>query len=125
MKKRNEMYVEELVTRFPGLMPIKQNIIEGYLLMEEAYEKGGKLLVAGNGGSAADSEHIVGELMKKFQIPRPVPQDFAKKLMTADLVRGAELAGHLEQPLMAIALTGHDALSTAFLNDVDGEMAFA
>ncbi len=93
--------------------------------METCYESGGKLLIAGNGGSCADSEHIVGELMKGFCNKRPVPEGFARKLMEADEERGKELAAKLQQGLPAIALTGHTALSTAYLNDVDGRLTVA
>lgn len=118
-------HVELLISRYPQLSEIKQSIIDGYLLMEEAYENGGKLLIAGNGGSAADSEHIAGELMKRFKIERPVPQEFAEKLKEADPVRGEQLARNLEQSLTAIPLVAHEALSTAYINDVDGYGVFA
>ena len=65
-------HIDLLVARYPKLEAVRQEIIDSYLLMEESYENGGKLLIAGNGGSAADSEHIAGELMKRFKILRPV-----------------------------------------------------
>ncbi len=125
MKKQNEYYIDELIMRYPILESLKQSIIDGYLLMENAYENGGKLLIAGNGGSAADSEHIAGELMKRFQVPRPIPRNIADKLIEIDPVRGPELATNLEQPLMAIPLVAHEALTTAYINDVDGLGVFA
>ena len=118
-------HIDLLLKRLPVLEIIKEDIIKGYLLMEECFENGGKLLVAGNGGSAADSEHIVGELMKRFKIPRPVSAEFADKLLEVDPVRGAELAKNLECSLMAIPLVAHEALSTAYINDVDGLGVFA
>ena len=93
--------------------------------MEECYEHDGKLLIAGNGGSAADSEHIAGELMKRFKTPRPVTVEFAEKLKAIDTVRGENLAKNLERGLMAIPLVAHEALSTAYINDVDGLGVFA
>ena len=84
-----------------------------------------KLLIAGNGGSAADSEHIAGELMKRFKNPRPVPRTFAERLIEIDPQRGEELARNLEQGLMAIPLVAHEALTTAYINDVDGLGVFA
>ena len=93
--------------------------------MEECYENGGKLLIAGNGGSAADSEHIAGELMKRFKTPRPVSSEFAEKLKSIDPVRGENLAKNLECGLMAIPLVAHEALTTAYINDVDGLGVFA
>lgn len=125
MEKINEIYINELIERYAVFEPIKQSIIDGYQIMKTSYENGGKLLIAGNGGSAADSEHIAGELMKRFQIPRPIPEDFEKKLIEIDPLRGPELAKNLEQPLMAISLVAHEALSTAYINDVDGLGVFA
>ena len=93
--------------------------------MEEAYESNNKLLIAGNGGSAADSEHIAGELMKRFRTPRPVTPEMAEKLISIDPVRGAYLSRNLERGLTAIPLVAHEALSTAYINDVDGLGVFA
>ena len=93
--------------------------------MEECYESDHKLLIAGNGGSAADSEHIAGELMKRFKTPRPVPEEFARRLVEIDKERGEGLAKNLERGLMAIPLVAHEALITAYINDVDGLGVFA
>ena len=103
----------------------RQDIIDAYLIMEQSYENDGKLLIAGNGGSAADSEHIAGELMKRFKTPRPVSEKYAEKLKAADRERGAVLAKNLECGLMAIPLVAHEALTTAYINDVDGYGVFA
>lgn len=118
-------HIDTLMKRYPQLVDIKQQIVDAYLTMQECYENGGKLLVAGNGGSAADSEHIAGELMKRFKSPRPVSKEFADKLRAVDAVRGEELAKNLECSLMAIPLVAHEALSTAYINDVDGLGVFA
>lgn len=118
-------HIDLLITRYPKLVCIKQEIIDSYLIMEECYENNGKLLIAGNGGSAADSEHIAGELMKRFKTPRPVSDEFAEKLKAVDAERGATLAKNLECGLMAIPLVAHEALSTAYINDVDGLGVFA
>ena len=120
-----EKHVELLITRYPELVSIKEDIIKAYIIMEKSYEKGGKLLIAGNGGSAADSEHITGELMKRFKIPRPVSRSFSQKLKAVDPDIGAELAKNLECGLMAIPLVTHEALATAYINDVDGINVFA
>lgn len=117
--------LELLIRRYPVLEPIKTEINRAYQLLEECYAHGGKLLVAGNGGSCADSEHIVGELMKGFCKKRPVPGRFAEELKRIDQERGARLEEKLQGALPAIALTGHPGLSTAFLNDVDGELIYA
>lgn len=118
-------HVDVLMKRYPSLETIKGEIIAGYQVMEECYRNDGKLLIAGNGGSAADAEHIAGELMKRFKFPRPVTKEFAEKLTAADPVRGEQLAENLERSLMAIPLVAHEALSTAYINDVDGLGVFA
>ena len=125
LEPRLQGYIDALVKRHPALEAVEGPIAEAYLLMQEGYERGGKLLVAGNGGSAADSEHIVGELMKRFNRPRPVAPEFAAKLVAVDPARGAALAKSLERPLTAIPLVGHEALSTAFMNDVGGADVYA
>ncbi len=122
---RLEKHIDFLIKRYPRLGGIRQEIIDAYLVMEECYENDGKLLIAGNGGSAADAEHIAGELMKRFKTPRPVTAEMAQKLKEIDHVRGEELARNLEQGLMAIPLVAHEALSTAYINDVDGLGVFA
>lgn len=120
-----QKHIDFLLERYPKLKSIEDNIISAYLLMEECYSNGGKLLIAGNGGSAADSEHIAGELMKRFKTPRPVSKEFADKLVAVDPDRGKDLAKNLECGLMAIPLVAHEALTTAYINDVDGLGVFA
>ncbi len=117
--------LEGLLARHPELGLVQEDIMSAYRLMEEAYCHGGKLLIAGNGGSAADAEHIAGELMKRFKRPRPVSAAFADKLLSVDQARGAKLAKNLERSLMAIPLVAHEALTTAYINDVDGLGVFA
>ena len=125
LEPRLEKYIDLLISRYPALGEVKEDIIAAYLLMEECYENSGKLLVAGNGGSAADAEHIVGELMKGFKLPRKPEADFAKKLIAEDEDLGAVLAESLHGALPAIALDGHPALSTACLNDCELPIGFA
>lgn len=125
MKKRIEMHLETLIKRYPELFTCEKEILESYLVLEECYKKGGKLLIAGNGGSAADSEHIVGELMKAFKLPRILPKDFKKKLINENSELGKVLANNLQSALPAIALDGHLALSTAYMNDCEPLLCFA
>ncbi len=125
MEDRVEARLDELVVRYPSLECEKKNIKDAYAVLEECYQRGGKLLVAGNGGSASDAEHIVGELMKGFVKVRKVDAAFAQKLSEADKVQGSELADKLQGALPAIALVDHVALSTAYLNDVDPMLGFA
>lgn len=125
LEEKLKKHINLLVTRYPSLQSAQDDIIDAYLLMEECYLHGGKLLIAGNGGSAADSEHIAGELMKRFKTPRPVSTEFADRLKQIDPERGTELARNLECGLMAIPLVAHEALTTAYINDVDGLGVFA
>lgn len=125
LEKKLEKHIDLLISRYQSLRSIRDAIIDAYLLMEECYLHEGKLLIAGNGGSAADSEHIAGELMKRFKTPRPVSAEFADRLKQIDPERGTELAKNLECGLMAIPLVAHEALTTAYLNDVDGLGVFA
>ena len=117
--------LEELIGRYPILEPCRESIRQAYQALEECFLAGGKLLVAGNGGSAADSDHIVGELMKGFVKKRPLPDSLVQALKEADPQRGAELSQKLQGALPAIALTNHVALSSAFANDVDGILSYA
>lgn len=80
LEPRLRKHIDLLVERYSSLKSIEQQIIDAYLVMERCYLNGGKLLLAGNGGSAADCEHIAGELMKRFKLPRHVPTDMAEKL---------------------------------------------
>jgi len=125
LEPRLEKHIDLLIERYPILEECREDLIKAYFIMEEAYEGDHKLLIAGNGGSAADSEHIAGELMKRFKTPRPVSPEFAEKLKAIDPERGENLAKNLERGLMAIPLVAHEALSTAYINDVDGLGVFA
>lgn len=118
-------HINLLVERYPSLESVKDDIVAAYLLVEECYENGGKLLVAGNGGSAADAEHIVGELMKGFKLPRKPKADFVEKLVAENHELGSVLAENLQGALPAIALEGHHALSTAYMNDCEPLLCFA
>lgn len=118
-------YIEDLIKRYPILQEIKENIIDAYFTLERCFENGGQLLIAGNGGSAADSEHIVGELMKGFKKDRNIDYDLSEKLISIDKNIGTELSKKLQKGLPAIALSNHSALTTAYLNDVDGKLCFA
>ncbi len=125
LENRLMKHIDLLTERYPSLEPIRQELIDAYLIMEESYSKGGKLLVAGNGGSAADSEHIVGELMKGFKMPRKASSEFAEKLKSVDEELGTVLAENLQGALPAIALDGHLALTTAYMNDCEPLLCFA
>ena len=117
--------LDELLDRYPSLIEQRESIIGVYNVLEESYANGGKLLVAGNGGSAADSEHIVGELMKAFIKPRKLDESLQNKLKSIDDKLGQVLADNLQGALPAIAVTGHVGLSTAYLNDCNPLLSFA
>lgn len=117
--------IDVLVERYSELENQRENIIASYKIMEESYCSGGKLLIAGNGGSAADSEHIVGELMKSFEKPRSLSEKYKEKLKSIDFERGKTLSDKLQGGLAAIALDGHIALSTAYMNDCEPLLCFA
>lgn len=122
---RLQKHLDTLIERYPSLVTAAQAIIDTYNIIEECYISDHKLLIAGNGGSASDSEHIAGELMKSFKLPRPVSKEFGEALQKIDPVRGTALANSLEGGLMTIPLVAHEALSTAYINDVDGLGVFA
>lgn len=125
LESRLMKYINELIARYPSLNVVSQEIQKAYSILEECYMNGGKLLAAGNGGSAADSEHIVGELMKRFMLPRPVEEQYKEKLKAVDPIRGDMLARHLERSFMALSLISHEALFTAAMNDIGGMEAVA
>ncbi len=112
-----DQYLQDLLVHRPELAPLEQAVREAYDLMTSVFSSGGKALICGNGGSAADSDHIVGELMKGFYKERRLPADEIERLGPGSrLLQGA---------LPAISLVHPAALITAFSNDVDPEMAFA
>ena len=125
MEEKLVKHVDLLIERSPGLDVCKQNIILAYQILEEAYSAGRKLLVAGNGGSASDSEHIVGELMKEFKMKRKIYAAQIDRLMKIDKEMGTVLADHLQGSLPAISLVGEPSLTTAFMNDAVPELVFA
>jgi D-sedoheptulose 7-phosphate isomerase len=117
--------LEDLAARYPALAACRPDIEAAFSLLARTFAAGGKLLVCGNGGSAADADHIVGELMKGFMSRRPLPADVQARLRATDPRLGPELALKLQGALPAINLAAAAALSTAFANDVSGELAFA
>ena len=125
MEEKLVKHVDLLIERYPALGVCKQNIISAYQILEEAYSAGRKLLVAGNGGSASDSEHIVGELMKEFKMKRKIYAAQIDRLMKIDEEMGTVLADHLQGSLPAISLVGEPSLTTAFMNDAVPELVFA
>lgn len=120
-----DKHIDSLLSHYPILQTVQDQIKVAYIILEESYKNGGKLLVAGNGGSAADAEHIVGELMKGFKLPRKLSSGFAEKLIKENAELGPALAENLQGALPAIALCSHPALSTAYMNDCEPLLCFA
>lgn len=118
-------HIEALIERYPKLIVCKDDIFKTYEMMKDAYSNNCKLLVCGNGGSASDSEHIVGELMKEFRLKRKVYAAQAEAMKAIDPEMGATLAENLQGGLPAICLTGHSSLTTAFMNDANADLVFA
>lgn len=118
-------HIDVLMQRYPCLSSCKNEIIAAYKILEEAFSSDRKLLVAGNGGSASDSEHIVGELMKEFKLKRKIYSDQVDRLRQIDDEMGTVLAEHLQGALPAISLVGEPSLTTAFMNDAVPVLIFA
>ena len=125
MEEKLSTHIDLLIERFPSLIYCKQDLIKAYELLETSYSNGYKLLVCGNGGSASDSEHIVGELMKEFKLKRKVLASQADAMKAIDPEMGSILAKHLQGALPAITLTAHSSLTTAFMNDSEPVLVFA
>ncbi|KGF46025.1 D-sedoheptulose-7-phosphate isomerase [Prevotella disiens] len=125
MSEKQYKYINSLLASYPKLNVCKNDIIQAYEILRKCYSQHRKLLICGNGGSAADSEHIVGEMMKGFTLPRKVPAEVSKKFTQVDNGLGNVLAENLQGALPSIALTTHTALSTAFMNDCQPVLVFA
>lgn len=125
MEKKIEGILDELIGRYPVLSSQKNNIAGAYEILKTCFDSDKKLLIAGNGGSCADAEHILGELMKSFRKRRPVSEEFRKKLIEASPEEGDVIADKLGYSLMTVALSSNQTLNTAFSNDVDGDYVYA
>ena len=116
--------LQRLLEDNPALAPLRSGLLDAYALLQGAFESGGKLLLCGNGGSAADADHIVGELMKGFLKRRPLPAEERALLDdTPDMPAG--FADRLQGALPALSLNTHGALLSAYANDVDASMVYA
>ncbi|MBS5079466.1 MAG: SIS domain-containing protein [Clostridiales bacterium] len=123
MKDKTEDIFTSLYKNFPALKEFAEEIESAFSILSECYRMGNKVLVCGNGGSAADSEHIVGELMKGFRLQRPLSASLREKIDRE--FQGENLADYLQGALPAISLTSQAALMTAFNNDVSPDTVFA
>ena len=120
-----EQILAELLERYPQLESCKDSIIKAYIALADCYESEGKVLVAGNGGSASDSEHITGELMKSFRFRHDICDDQKSELAERFGDDGKFLADTLESGLPAVPLPSLQSLGTAFSNDRNGLATFA
>ena len=116
---------EDLFLRYPQLLSCRKQLSDAADCLIHSYQANGKLLICGNGGSAADAAHIVGELMKNFLLPRPVEDSFRKKLQELAPENGNLIADHLQNALPAIALTQETALLSAYSNDSASDLIYA
>ena len=114
-----------LYERYPQLICCRDAIESAIKMMTETFRNGGKLLACGNGGSCADCDHIVGELMKSFMFKRKVDAAFRCKLAEIASNNDEYYVNNLEGALPAISLPSQSALISAFANDVDPELVFA
>ena len=117
--------LERLTQKYPDLASCLPDIQRAFDLLATCYRQGGKVLICGNGGSASDSEHLVGELMKGYLQPRPVPSSLRADLAAHFPAEGEYLADHLQGALPTISLVSQMALITAYANDVAADMIFA
>lgn len=117
--------LNELLNRYPQLIACKDNINKAAVTMIRCYENGGKILLCGNGGSCADCDHIVGELMKGFLKKRPLTNEKKAEMLGNEPLLEEELLDKLQYGLPAIALPSITALNSAFCNDVDPELIYA
>ena len=113
--------LNELFLRYPALSSCRESVEKTRDAIVKCYENGGKLLLCGNGGSAADCEHIAGELMKGFRRQRPLKGEMRDKILNKDFVMG----NALQTGLAAIPLTSFSSLNTATANDIDPKYVFA
>lgn len=117
--------ISQLGHNHPRLAPVLPDIARALDVLADSFRYGGKLLLCGNGGSASDCDHIVGELMKSFLRPRPLSSALRDALITEAGKEDSLLADSLQGGLPAISLTGHPALALAIANDVRADIVFA
>jgi D-sedoheptulose 7-phosphate isomerase len=118
-------YINTLIQRYPSLESVKNDISAAFDIIANSYANGGKLLIAGNGGSASDAEHIAGELMKTFEKKRKLPDYFIVDIKKVNTEIAEYLIPRMQPGLPTIALSGHASLNTACINDIDGNITFA
>lgn len=124
MKETTKNIYDELFVRYPRLSVVADAVLQAFEVLKNVYEKGGKLLIGGNGGSSSDSEHIVGELLKSFKKCRAIDEGVKEKLLQSG-EDGAYLVSKLEGALPAVSLISQTGILTAFSNDKSWDTALA
>lgn len=124
MKESTKMILAELGQRYPALCDMAADVEKAFCVLKSCFQKGGRVYLCGNGGSASDCEHIVGELMKSFKKCRPLPTDYAAALKACG-EEGEMICANLESGLPAVSLCGHPSLTTAYMNDKNPDFTFA
>ena len=127
MKPSAKQYLDECLTSYPALEPCQDDIVRAFEILVACFKKNGKALACGNGGSAADADHIVGEMMNKFALKRELTRADTAKIKNSVIHLNDKqfLLRHLQRQLPAISLSAHSPLVTAIANDEDAEMIFA
>lgn len=119
------MIIKQLIHRYPALSVCEKDITDAKNMIISCYESGGKLLLAGNGGSSADCDHIVGELMKGFLKKRPLTKEKREEMKKNFPLLDDEILNGLQGSLPAISLQSATALNSAFSNDENPDLIYA
>lgn len=117
--------LDQLCERYPVMIGVRDSIAQAAELIMSCYSKGGKLMICGNGGSSAGADHFASELMKSFELARPLDNSFKKRLQEISGTRGKYIAEKLEHALPAISLSSQTAITSAVSNDIDPSLIFA
>jgi D-sedoheptulose 7-phosphate isomerase len=127
MKPSAQKYLDECMMSFPVLSSCKSHVVAAFEILAGCFRQGGKVLACGNGGSAADADHIVGEMMNKFAMKRPLAKGEIEAVRSSGISEADKdfLLNHLQRQLPAISLSAHSPLVTAIANDEHADMIFA
>lgn len=117
--------LNQLIKHYPELKVLRNDIVKAFQEMTDCFQQGGTVYLCGNGGSAADCEHVVGELMKGFKRQRKLTREEQSAFSQLFSERGEEIARNLQKSLPAISLASQTSITTAFINDVHSDYLFA
>lgn len=117
--EKYKKYLDELLLKYPSLKECETSILRAFDILKKCYINNNKIVVAGNGGSCADGEHIVGELMKGFMKKRPLEKVEKESIIAYDNDYGYVLSEKIQKTIPCISLNNHSCLNSAFINDVD------